>query len=382
VNLLKSKLRRTTAVLAGAMLGLSGAAFFAAPASAHSSYVSGTAECDTTTGEWAVKWTVDTDNGRTKHSKSYRFVYVDSQVDGKPAANAVEGIAHTPDDANPPFPYESNKPLEGTQRVAGDAKEASLTVQVKWSDEFTEWDKKTGTVQLGGSCTKDAPKPDAHLASSCDEATVTLANGKDAKLAAEFTIKNDGKLVKEVVIKAGGEPVNVTIPAKEAGTIVVTEKHSDKPILQGKWEKPKDCAPDESKGGFQATCDSLIFGIDNTEGRKTVTLTLTPNKGEAKTLTVKAGEKGEVTFKGVKGLEVTPTEDGVEYESVSWDKEKPKDCDASASPSPSTPGEGGGGGLPVTGAAAGGIASGAGVLLAIGAVLFFMARRRKVKFTA
>ena len=39
-------------------------------------------------------------------------------------------------------------------------------------------------------------------------------------------------------------------------------------------------------------------------------------------------------------------------------------------------------GLPVTGAAAGGIAGGAAVLLAAGAVLFVMARRRKVKFTA
>jgi hypothetical protein len=42
----------------------------------------------------------------------------------------------------------------------------------------------------------------------------------------------------------------------------------------------------------------------------------------------------------------------------------------------------GGSGLPVTGAAAGGIAGGAAVLLAVGAVLFVMARRRKVKFTA
>jgi hypothetical protein len=41
-----------------------------------------------------------------------------------------------------------------------------------------------------------------------------------------------------------------------------------------------------------------------------------------------------------------------------------------------------GGGLPVTGAAAGGIAGGAAVLLVAGGVLFVMARRRKVKFTA
>ena len=49
-------------------------------------------------------------------------------------------------------------------------------------------------------------------------------------------------------------------------------------------------------------------------------------------------------------------------------------------------GGGGGGeeppGLPVTGAAAGGIAAGAIALLALGAVLFVMARRRRIHFTA
>jgi LPXTG-motif cell wall-anchored protein len=43
---------------------------------------------------------------------------------------------------------------------------------------------------------------------------------------------------------------------------------------------------------------------------------------------------------------------------------------------------GSGGGLPVTGAAAGTIAAAAALLLAVGAVLFAVSRRRKVKFTA
>jgi LPXTG-motif cell wall-anchored protein len=43
---------------------------------------------------------------------------------------------------------------------------------------------------------------------------------------------------------------------------------------------------------------------------------------------------------------------------------------------------GSGGGLPVTGAAAGTIAGAAALLLVVGAVLFVMSRRRKVKFTA
>src|SRR3954471_22963490 len=60
VNLFKSKLRRSTAVVAGAFLGLVGVVAFAAPASAHHSIVSGTPRCDSTTGEWVVTWAVDT----------------------------------------------------------------------------------------------------------------------------------------------------------------------------------------------------------------------------------------------------------------------------------------------------------------------------------
>ena len=217
--------------------------------------------------------------------------------------------------------------------------------------------------------------------------TVTLSNGKDAKVDAEFVVRGSKGFKKSVTVKPGEDAVKVEVPAEKAGRIVVTEKNSDKPILRGKWEKPEDCAKpeDDVDRYYEATCESLIFTINNEEGTKTITAKFEPNKGEVKTLVVKAGEKKSVTFKGVKGLTVTPSEDGVTYDAINWDKEKPKDCD-DASPTPTTPapGQGGGdgGGLPVTGAAAGGIAGGAAALLAVGAVLFILARRRKVKFTA
>ena len=70
---------------------------------------------------------------------------------------------------------------------------------------------------------------------------------------------------------------------------------------------------------------------------------------------------------------MTVAVEGFEDDAETIAYEQPADCDTEGS---------GGGTLPVTGAAAGGIAGGAGLLLALGGVLFFMARRRKVKFTA
>ncbi|MEV4352155.1 cell wall anchor protein [Actinoplanes sp. NPDC049596] len=394
MNLLKSKLRRATAVAAGSLIGLAGVAFFASPASAHYSAVKGKAYCDTATGEYIVNWTVKTDNGRTPKSENYRFI----NVQQTPADRPVDGIAHTPDDNDPVFPYESNKPLRGVQKVPGTATSASLTVQVKWSDDWIQYEPSTGTVELDGKCSTPAtPKPEAALVSNCDGVAVTLTNGKDAKADAVFTIKGSDGYTKDVTVKPQGEPVKVDIPGKSAGEIVVTEKSTKEPVLKGAWQKPEDCtAPeqpaDDFTGGYEVTCDSLIFHIDNSKGKTTINAKFTPNKGEAQTVVVKAGETKSVTFKGAKGLEVTPTVQGEAYEAIKWDEEeKPADC-ASASPSPSAsespapaPGQGGGDegeSLPLTGAAAGGIAAGAAALLAVGAVLFIMARRRKVKFTA
>ena len=60
MNLLKSPVRRATAVLAGAVLGMAGAVAFAAPAMATHPTVTGTADCVAKDG-WKVTWTVTND---------------------------------------------------------------------------------------------------------------------------------------------------------------------------------------------------------------------------------------------------------------------------------------------------------------------------------
>jgi hypothetical protein len=379
VNLLKSKFRRTTAVVAGSILGLAGVVALAAPASAHHSVVSGTPHCDTATGEWVVDWQVDTYS--PSEAPHYRFI----KAEVTPSQYPVSNIAVTPDGADPQYPNTSNEPLKGEQRLPGTEESASLTVKAQWNNYVKDQEEHSANVEFDGTCSKDAPKPDAELANTCEGVTVTLFNGDDAKVDAVFSVKGTDGFVKEVTVKPGQKDVTVDIPAKNADKVVVTEKNSEKPVLVGKYEQPKDCQPeDKADRYFEATCDALIFTIDNTKGEGTVTATFTPNKGEAQTLTVKGGEKGSVTFKGEKGLEVKPSEHGQSYDAINWDSEKPKDCDkpsASATPS-TTPVSNNDTTLPVTGAAAGGIAGGAAVLLAIGAVLFVLARRRKVKFTA
>ena len=60
MNLLKSPLRRTTAALAGALIGLTGAVAFASPAMATHPTVTGVATCVGEDG-WKVTWTVTND---------------------------------------------------------------------------------------------------------------------------------------------------------------------------------------------------------------------------------------------------------------------------------------------------------------------------------
>lgn len=361
----KLSLRRPLAVLGAAFVGLAAAVAVAAPASAHHSTVEPSAICDTATGEWVVTWTVNT--FAPEDAPTYRLV----KADVTPVGSTVDGIAVTDGDG---FPHETGKPLVGTQRLPGDATEASLTIQAKWSNNFTEDGTPSGSIKFTEKCEKDSPKPTATLASTCDGVVVTLANGEDAKVDAVFTVKGEMGFEETRNLKPGENDVKVEVPADKAGKVVVIEKGNEEPLAEGEWTEPKDCVkPGEPAGSFQSTCDELIFEIANPQDGQTVTVTFTPNKGEAKTVTVAAGETKTVKFPAEEGLTVTPSADGMdETEPIAW--AKPEGCE--------TGGGGGEPGLPVTGAAAGGIAAGAAILLAIGGLLFFLARRRRVTFTA
>jgi len=276
VNLLKSSVRRTTAIVAGAVLGLAGAVALAAPASAHKPAVSGTTTC-VKDGVYTVNWEVTNGWSLDANVKNVKVL----------AGGEVTGDIAVPDK----LVTKNGGKITGQQVVQADVPQAKIRVALKWTDGFHE-DAK-GTVDKPADC-----KP---------------------------------------------EPT------------------------------PSEPAPGEPKPILKQDCDTLTFGLDNPADGVEVKLTLTTSKGETRTLTVKPNQQGVEKFSATPGFVLT-VKDEASGESVQIPYTQPADCAA-----------GGGGGepeLPVTGAAVGGIAGGAGLLLAIGGVLFFMARRRKVKFTA
>ncbi|SDY55376.1 LPXTG-motif cell wall anchor domain-containing protein [Micromonospora pattaloongensis] len=384
----KLSLRRPLAVVGAAIVGLTAAVAMQSPASAHYSVPKGTAICDTTTGEWVVTWTVES----KVHFDSTHFAL--HHVAVTPQGTTVEGIPVTQERNK--YPHSVNDKLTGTQRVAGDARQATLATKAKWNDGYREQEAQRSKVTFEGKCEKETvPSPEptqspeptpeptatpqeptpvttptAAFASDCEGAvTVTLSNGADANTAVKLTVK--AKDFNETYEIAPNSSKNDIVVPAGAGAITVTEgeKSVGEPYT---WQKPENCVkPGEPTGGFESTCDELVFMIANPENGKAVTVTFTPNKGEAKTVTVEPGKTETVKFPAEEGLTVTPSGDGLdEVAPIAW--EKPADCG----------GTGGGGALPVTGAAAGTIAGGAALLLIIGGVLFFIARRRKVTFTA
>jgi len=287
VNLLKSPLRRTTAVLAGAFIGLAGAVAAAAPASAHHPLVSPESSCVNEDGSWKVTWKIE----NSEKDLTAEVIRIGAQPKDKSELSGVE--------AGATIPKNGEGALTAEQTLTADAKGARLVVKAKWI---------RGDKEIKEEAKGELPKPTEACKPEQPE----------------------------------NPPTQPSPPAEQTPT----------PILE-------------------FTCDTMTIGIDNTTDED-ITLLLTTSKGEKRTLEVKAGEKGTEKFSASEGFSVTVGAEGTE-ETEKVDFQQPENC----------AGEGAGGPvLPVTGAAAGGIAGGAGLLLAVGGVLFFLARRRKVKFTA
>ncbi|MFG1800140.1 cell wall anchor protein [Micromonospora carbonacea] len=232
----------------------------------------------------------------------------------------------------------------------------------------------------GGSETC-SPVPEVIAQSDCEgNVELTLVN-RSGNAAAAFTITGSGGYTETVSVPMRKIETRKLNPGQAQEIKVAAPGMED---FTGGWAKPEDCQEPEvgePDGGYESTCDEMIFRIANPENGATLTSTFTPSTGEPKTVTVEPGRDVTVTFPASPGLTVTVTGDLASGEAIKW--EQPKDCEDGEGGEEG--GSGGGdqeGGLPVTGAAAGGIAAGAAALLAVGAVLFVLARRRRIRFTA
>ncbi len=294
MNLLKSPLRRTTAILAGAVLGMAGAVALAAPAMATHPTVTGTATCVADNG-WKVTWKV---TNQWPNQGEVKDVKVNAPEGGTITGDIVVGATLKHKDAN--------EARVGELVVPADAPKAKLRVGVLFDNGHREGDE--GVVDRPEKC----PPP----------------------------------------------PSN---PPSNPPSTPPSTPPSNPPVVG------------DAEPIIDMDCTTLTFGLDNPADGEEIKVTLTTSKGETRVMVVKPGEQKVEKFSATPGFVLT-IKDEASGESVELPYTQPEDCDSA----------GGGGGepeLPLTGAAAGGIAGGAALLLGVGAVLFVMARRRRVKFT-
>jgi LPXTG-motif cell wall-anchored protein len=330
VNVSKSPLRRVSALAAGSLIGLAGVAVFATPAFAHHSTISGKTSC--VEGNRVVEWTVNAIGDGRSEDQTATF----TTVDVFPAKSTLD---------NPKLvvngePIKAGVPITAKQVIDGDATEASLSLVAKWANpDYYNGEVTTGNVTFTDECKKDEPPTDNPSTPTDNPSTPSEEPSTPSE-----------------------EP---STPSEEPST--PSEEPSTPPTLGDVPAEPT----------LDITCDTITLGVDNTNNSTPVKIDYVTSKGEKRTLVVQPGKEGSEKFSASEGfsVEVTYT---VEYKGttftatydVPW-QEPAEGCD-----------DGEGGGLPVTGAAAGGVAAGAAGLLAIGGALFFVARRRKVKFTA
>ncbi|MET8152375.1 LPXTG cell wall anchor domain-containing protein [Actinoplanes sp. NPDC049668] len=322
---LKFPLRRTAAVAAGALIGLTGVVALAGPASAHHPVIVGGTSCVNEDGTWQVEWKiVNSEND---------LAGTITNVELTPATTKIYGIG--PETPLPILGQGSITAVQSSLQATDTAANIKVTA---------EWLRNGETVT--SSRTSEVP------VTKSDEVCKETTNPTPSPTVTPSTTPS-----------ATPSATPSTTPSATPSATV-----SEEPSTPPKPTKEPEFVYDE-------TCDTVTVGITvPKDWHEDITVDFVTSEGDSKTVVGKRGETTTVEFPAVDGMTITATPKGYEGEDATITYEQPEDCGGS------------GGGeepsLPLTGAAAGSIAGGAAVLLAVGAGLFFMARRRKVKFTA
>ncbi|MEU4338977.1 cell wall anchor protein [Micromonospora lupini] len=150
----KLSLRRPLAILGAALVGLTGVAAVATPASAHHTTITATADCDRLTGERVITWKLE--NSEANKDATLQKVTSDP---GTPVTSLVAGVKEAKPLQGLVIPQASS--MLATQRVPGNTTKAHLQVYAEWIKEGQETKHHTadGDINLAAdkSCTP-APK--------------------------------------------------------------------------------------------------------------------------------------------------------------------------------------------------------------------------------
>ncbi|BBH64404.1 hypothetical protein ACTI_10890 [Actinoplanes sp. OR16] len=417
-------LRRAALVAAGALLGLTGLVGVASPASADEITPPVTAEAATFVHTFEIK-----------DGKAFATVTPDADLQVPEEVTLVSYFAPQPKFATPQyaFQYRTGK-LEkkgGVVSLEVEVPDCNTQVDLFFGGEddvldTIDGEKRYGNLKLGESGfpgkrssgpagwfnggNKNCVQPVVQPVPQCD-GTVDLQlsnNGALSKYDVEFLVKGTG--FEKTVKVAAGKGDTVEVPAG-AGTITVSAEGMKD--FTYTWSRPETCTP---TAGAVNDCTDVIVTVTNPEGNapakadvtygsETKSTTVAPGASEQVTFPAGEATTATVTYPEIPGtepvtVEVTKTEcpepstPASEQPSTPASEEPstPASEEPSATPSESastsstpiatTPVSDDEPSLPVTGAAAGGIAGGAAVLVAVGAGLFLMARRRKLNFKA
>ena len=344
----------TVAVLAGTFATLA----IASPASAHHTWVEGSAVCDAPTGTWKVTWTVFNSQSNLDATLT--------KVVWTPTGSPGTGIA-----VDAIVPKKPVGKLVGVQTVPGSATQASLAVRGSWPNGVTDGQDRSETVTFGGACQQNQPKPTATFTSDCDGTVVVQLGNKAGTAPVSFVVTG---INEPVSVPAGGEK-SVTVPAGSAANITV--KVGTTEVATYSWKDPGTCAP--VKVASKSDCTTVTISLENPAGNRPIDATV-KSGAETKQVTIAGGETKEVTFPAGAGTTATVTYGSgaaaaanvapgaaaaaVEPVTVTW--ADPGNC---APPPPPD--------LPDTGVQVAGLVSAGAALVALGAgVLFFLYRRR------
>ncbi|GHJ49843.1 hypothetical protein Cs7R123_71850 [Catellatospora sp. TT07R-123] len=197
--------------------------------------VTGSARCDAESGTWQVTWAVV-----NKHYTDAAVAkIVNNPADLKFSGTLTDGTWTPLADKTQVVGLADGQSIPGgatvnaTQTVPGTAAGARLKVKLDWNggpgsatpQPGAAEDTDSSEIAFEGACIKNSPKPSVTFAVDCTGVvTVTLINAAEATKAATFEVTGaDGWTSGPVVVQAGEKALPVTVPAKNAKKISVTE---------------------------------------------------------------------------------------------------------------------------------------------------------------